>query len=176
MSMKNENCLDGKFSKERVSVLVGANMSGNWKIFIYYTEIDFKNFTGSEKLPLLVIGKLKNPRCFKNIQSLPTKYKNNSRAWMTSILFEEEFKEWDEKLRIENRFVLAVVDKENLHFVSLVFRREIYTFSSILEEGNVHFAPIFRTKKILELKRKIYIFFHPLAGKFTHIYKGKLKN
>ena len=43
---KNETCAGGKMSKERLSVLVAASMAG-------------------EKLPLLVIGKAAQLRCFK---------------------------------------------------------------------------------------------------------------
>jgi hypothetical protein len=97
MSLKGERCTDGKQSKIRVSVLAGANQAG------------------TEKLPLLVIGKYGRPRCFKNAVSLPTKYKHNSKAWMTSLLFEAEMLEWDEKLRAEDRSILVVVDNCSAH-------------------------------------------------------------
>ncbi|KAK9704610.1 DDE superfamily endonuclease [Popillia japonica] len=38
------------------------------------------NFDGSEKLRLLVIGKAKNPRCFKNRRSFPVTHDAQSRA------------------------------------------------------------------------------------------------
>ena len=41
---------------------------------------------------LLVIGKAKNPRAFKNV-NLPVVYKNQSRAWMTKAVFTEWFHE-----------------------------------------------------------------------------------
>ncbi|VVD04997.1 unnamed protein product, partial [Leptidea sinapis] len=44
---------------------------------------------GTEK-KLMVIGKSKNPRRFKNIKKLPVTYKANKSAWMTSQLFEEK--------------------------------------------------------------------------------------
>lgn len=62
IAFKGELCTGGKLSKERLTVLVGANMSG------------------SDKLKLLVIGKSKNPRCFKGITSLPVTYESNSKA------------------------------------------------------------------------------------------------
>lgn len=68
MAFKGERCTAGKKSKERLTVVVGANMDG------------------SEKLPLLVIGKSAKPRCFKNAE-IPVDYKANSKAWMTSKLF-----------------------------------------------------------------------------------------
>jgi hypothetical protein len=35
---------------------------------------------GSDKLPLLAIGKHKCPHCFKNIKRLPTKYEANANS------------------------------------------------------------------------------------------------
>ena len=42
-----------------------------------------------EKLKPLVIGKSKNPRCFKNVRigNLPVHYMANKKAWMTSQIF-----------------------------------------------------------------------------------------
>ena len=62
LTFKGETCNGGKRSKERLTVMVCANMDG------------------SEKLPLLVIGKSKKPRCFANVKSLPTQYEANKTA------------------------------------------------------------------------------------------------
>ena len=66
---KQESCHGGKLSKECLTVLACCNT------------------TGTHKLELLVIGKFKSPRCFKNIKTLPVKYQSQNRAWMTSELF-----------------------------------------------------------------------------------------
>lgn len=66
--LTGERCTSGKKSKERITVLVGSNMSG------------------TEKLPLLVIGKSAKPRCFKNKEP-PVQYKANQKAWMTGKFF-----------------------------------------------------------------------------------------
>jgi len=49
------------------------------------------NADGSEKLPILLIGKYAKPRCFKNAspESLGLYYRSNKKAWMTMVLFEE---------------------------------------------------------------------------------------
>ncbi|KAK0062605.1 jerky protein, partial [Biomphalaria pfeifferi] len=47
------------------------------------------NVSGTHTLPLLVIGKSKKPRCFKNVSCLPTLYKAQKSAWMNSALFSE---------------------------------------------------------------------------------------
>jgi hypothetical protein len=55
------------------------------------------NGDSSDKLPLWVIGKFKNPRCFKNINvtSLGCVYRNNASAWMTHIIFLEWLRAFD---------------------------------------------------------------------------------
>ncbi|KAE9528840.1 hypothetical protein AGLY_012415 [Aphis glycines] len=65
---KREKCHGGKLSKERLSVLACTNA------------------TGSQKLRLLVIGKSKAPRCFKNVRTFPCDYVSQNRAWMTAKL------------------------------------------------------------------------------------------
>jgi hypothetical protein len=64
MTFKGEKCTTGKRSKERITLLVGSNMSG------------------TEKVPLHVIGKSAKPLCFKNAR-IPVDYK----AWMTGKFF-----------------------------------------------------------------------------------------
>lgn len=97
MSFKGEKCVGGKLSKERITVLVCANM------------------TGTEKRKLLVIGKFNKPRCFKNVKKLPVNYKANKRSWMTSGIFESELRSWDEQLIRENRQILLLVDNCPAH-------------------------------------------------------------
>lgn len=95
LKFKSEKCIGGKLAKERITVLVAANM------------------TGSVKRKLLVIGKSKNPRCFKNIKHLPVNYKANKCAWMTSQLFEEEIRKWDAELK--GKKILLLVDNCPAH-------------------------------------------------------------
>ena len=96
LAFKGEQCTTGKKSKDRITVLIGANM------------------TGSEKLPLLVIGKSAKPRCFKNAK-IPVDYKANSKAWMTAAMFETWLKEWDKKLEKDGRKILLYVDNCTAH-------------------------------------------------------------
>jgi hypothetical protein len=62
-----------KKSKERITILFACNADG------------------SEKLPLFFIGKSAKPRCFnrKSGKELGFYYRNNKKAWMTAVLFEE---------------------------------------------------------------------------------------
>lgn len=100
----------GKRSKERILVLVGANMDG------------------SEKLKPLVIGKFQNPRCLKNVKSLPVHYYTNSRAWMNSEIFKDSVRLLDKKFKKERRKILLFIDKcpahpkmENMQSITLIF-------------------------------------------------------
>uniref|UniRef100_H3B7F5 HTH CENPB-type domain-containing protein n=1 Tax=Latimeria chalumnae TaxID=7897 RepID=H3B7F5_LATCH len=72
LALKGEECHGGKHSKERITPLVGSNMDG------------------SEKLKLLVIGKAKQPKCFKGMKVLPVDYEGNTKAWMTGDIFKDQ--------------------------------------------------------------------------------------
>jgi hypothetical protein len=73
------------------------------------------NGDGSDKLPLWVIGKFKNPMCFKNINvtSLGCVYRNNVSAWMTQIIFLEWLRAFD--LHVYGRKVLLILDNFSGH-------------------------------------------------------------
>ena len=91
LAFKGQTCSGGKLSKDRITLLVAANMDG------------------SDKLPLLTKGKFEKPRCMKNIKSLPTSYKFNSKSWMTGKIFEE----WVRKL--DRSFLLYYLSTTVLH-------------------------------------------------------------
>lgn len=78
MEFKDVNCHGGKKNKE-ITAMVCAKMSG------------------TDKLPLLMIGRASNPRCFKHVKSLPVEYYSNNKAWMTRDLYKmgEESREED---------------------------------------------------------------------------------
>lgn len=97
MAFKDDKCLNGKNSKERITIMVCSNM------------------TGTEKVKPFVIGKSKRPRCFKNVKSLPVDYDSNKKAWMNSFLFERWMVNLDEKFTTENRKVLFFVDNCSAH-------------------------------------------------------------
>lgn len=81
LEFKNVNCHGGKKNKERLTAMVCANMDG------------------TEKLPLLIIGKSANPRCFKNVRSFPVEYLANKKAWMTGDIFTTWVKQLDKMKR-----------------------------------------------------------------------------
>ncbi|XP_062055045.1 tigger transposable element-derived protein 4 [Lepus europaeus] len=109
-AFKGETCSVGKLYKDRVTLVIGTNMDG------------------SEKLPLLVIGKNKNPHCFKGIKSLPVHYEANRMAWMTSDIFEQWMQTLDEKFQAQQRRVVIFVESlpahpevKNLKSIELAF-------------------------------------------------------
>lgn len=77
------------------------------------------NADGTDRLPLLVIGKSKMPRCFKgiNLTNLGITYFNNTAAWMTALIFREWIADWDKKLRVRGRKILLLVDNMSGHSI-----------------------------------------------------------
>lgn len=65
--------------------------------------------SGTDKLRLLVIGKAKSPRCFKNMKTLPVSYSANSKSRMTQALFEQWLHEVNCRFIKEKRKVLFLV-------------------------------------------------------------------
>lgn len=100
-AFKSDKCFGVKTSKERVTLMVGANMDG------------------SEKLKLLLIGKSKNPRCLKGVKSLELDYANNKKAWMTSEIFERWIKELDTKMKSQKRKIVMFIDNCPAHPVTV---------------------------------------------------------
>jgi hypothetical protein len=68
-----------------------------------------------EKRLAIVIGKYKNPRCFKNENISRFKYYSNKKAWMTSEIFKKEVLLWYSELRIKNRKILLLIDNCSSH-------------------------------------------------------------
>jgi hypothetical protein len=96
---KGERCSGGKMSKERLTILVTASMTG-------------------KKMKLIVIGKSRNPRCFKNIKHidcLPVTYESNSKAWMTAELWSKILLNWDLELGRKKEKILLLVDNCPAH-------------------------------------------------------------
>ena len=99
----------GKSSKVRLTGLAASNALG-------------------EKLPMYVIGKSANRRCFKHIKSLPCKCTNQAKCWMDSDIFTRWLKELDRKMIAEGRKITIIVDNcpahphvEGLQAAELIF-------------------------------------------------------
>ncbi|GFO23706.1 tigger transposable element-derived protein [Plakobranchus ocellatus] len=97
MEFRGKSCHGVKQAKERITVLCCANMNG------------------SEKWPLFVICKFKQPRCFKGIRKLPVTYETNKSAWMTSTLFTSWLQDFDRTKAVRERKVVLIVDNCSAH-------------------------------------------------------------
>ena len=117
LGFARQNHHEKKQPKSRITVLVAANMDSSYK------------------LPLLVIGKSKKPRAFKNM-GVPVKYTANSKAWLTSDIFIKWLKSVDKSMKLENRKIAMIVDncsahpKADLANVDSFFRRTQLVFLS----------------------------------------------
>lgn len=75
LASRKEKAAPGfKVSKDRITAMVCANASGE------------------HALGLLVIGKSKKPRCFKNVNQLPLTYRAQKSAWMNGEIFTDWYK------------------------------------------------------------------------------------
>ncbi|CAH0725634.1 unnamed protein product, partial [Brenthis ino] len=128
LASKRESSAPGhKVSKERVTVLNCANSTGN------------------HKLPLLLIGKSRNPRAFKNVKKLPLFYKSQPKAWMTAALFTEwydevfipEVKKHQKSVGKEGSKVLLIVDNASTHPTAELLERENGQFKTTFLPPNV---------------------------------------
>ena len=68
-----------------------------------------------DKLPMFVNGKSAQPRCFKNVKTLPCRYQLQEKSWMDSFLLDKWVKELDKKFKKENRKSCSNVDNCPAH-------------------------------------------------------------
>lgn len=90
---KSEKVQGSKKSKDRITAMICCNM------------------TGTDKRQLLIIGKSKQPRCFRG-KYLPVTYSSNSNAWMTSDIFKEFVQLMDKEMRRKKRNIILFVDNQ----------------------------------------------------------------
>ena len=97
-ALTSDKCAGKKTAKQRLTILFCANMEG-------------------DKENPLIIGKSKNPRCFKgsHITKLPLEWVSNKKAWMTTEIMTLWLKKFDEKMRKQNRKVLLFLDNATSH-------------------------------------------------------------
>ena len=107
--MESEKWSGGKHSKIRITGLTAANAA-------------------DEKLPLFVIRKAKDLRCFKYIQTLPCRYWSQNKSWMDSVLIENWVREENAEFKAKGRKIALLIDNcpvhteiENLSHVKLIF-------------------------------------------------------
>lgn len=92
LSLKDDTHHGGNNNKERITVLLCANI------------------TGTVKLKPLVIGQSKQPRCFQNSTTLPTYYSDNRKALMNRDAFTTWLKNLNKEMKRKNKHILMMVD------------------------------------------------------------------
>lgn len=124
---KNEMSAPGfKASKLRITAMVCGNV------------------TGTHRLPLLIIGKSKKPRCFTGIKKLPVTYKNQKNSWMDTSIFIE----WYDTVFIpevkkhqrttgNSGNVLLLIDNAPSHPSNLSLERENGKFKVVFLPPNI---------------------------------------
>lgn len=139
LAEKGEACSGYKIPKDRISVLIAANMDG-------------------DKLPLLAIAKFEKPLCFQNVRTLLTEYKFNKQSWMTGSLFEQWVRKLDRKFPLQGRSITLIVDDCSAHphltclrAISLFFLPPNMTsMSQPLDQGIIHSFKMLYRKRILK--------------------------
>ncbi|KAL4103218.1 hypothetical protein QTP88_010049 [Uroleucon formosanum] len=91
--LQNDKAKGTKSCKERITILCCASMTG-------------------EKKKLLVVGKSKQPRCFKGVKALPVDYTAKKNAWMTQEIFSQWLIKWDNEL---DRKIVLLIDNCTAH-------------------------------------------------------------
>lgn len=102
---ENKNLIEGKKkNKERITILFCVSMTG-------------------EKKEPLIIGKSKNPRCFKGkkLETLKIKYLHYPSAWMNKEIFPNYLNTWNEELKNDNRknIILRILIDIKLIFIQI---------------------------------------------------------
>lgn len=98
LANNHNSAFGGKNSKDRLTLLLCCSMSG-------------------EKLPPLVVGKYKNPRCFRgvDVKQLPCAYHHSQNAWMNTTIFQEWLANLDQKMLAQRRRIILFVDNATPH-------------------------------------------------------------
>jgi hypothetical protein len=75
------------------------------------------NADGSDALPILYLGRAKNPRCYnkKSAEQLGFQYRANTKAWMTRKVFQDWVRGVDRDMRSAGRHILLLLDNASSH-------------------------------------------------------------
>lgn len=114
VTTKYDRCKFHNNSKNRITVMFAVN------------------FSGCDKLQPLVIGKSKNPRCFKNVKSLPVIYESNKSAWMTSKIFNSWVQKVDYQMLKRRKKIILLIDNAPCHNLDS---------NLVLQNVAVHYLP-----------------------------------
>jgi hypothetical protein len=116
------------------------------------------NADGSDR-KLIIIGKSKNPRAFRNTKSLPLSYYSQTNAWMDSTIFEKIMNEFNKQIKKNNKKVLLFVDNFSAHLLSyelsnvriIYFPANTTSVTQPLDQGIIHSLKAHYRKQIISL-------------------------
>jgi hypothetical protein len=136
-----------KMAKDRITVALCANASG------------------TVKLQPFIIGKSKNPRAFKGFEwQKMVSYSSNKKAWMTGVLFENWAREFDRRMRSQNRKVHLLLDNHSSH---------VSTFDPPLSHTTIVFLPPNTTSELQPLDMGII---HSFKAHYKKLLVKKMLN
>lgn len=101
LDYKDEKCFDGKKSKDRLTLILACNMDG------------------SDKRNVRVIGKCMNSQIFKGVKYLPVDYRFNKKSFLTTSIFEDWLREFNEDMKHQKRNVLLILENCHAHKVTV---------------------------------------------------------
>ncbi|XP_065654846.1 tigger transposable element-derived protein 4-like [Hydra vulgaris] len=96
LHLKNEKCIGGKHSQVHLTGMAAGNVKG-------------------ERLSLFVVGKLKSPRCFKDVKNIPCRFRDQPKSWMLAKLFDKWVQDIDLKFSFQKRKIALTVDNSFAH-------------------------------------------------------------
>jgi hypothetical protein len=114
----------GKKSKDRITLALTTNADG------------------SEKLEPWIIGKSKNPRCFKGInrRHLRLQYRYNKTKWMTGLIIEEYLRWFNNKMR--GRKVLLLLDNFSGHELGIQLVSGVDSLNNVVIRWLLQIPPL----------------------------------
>ena len=100
LSHVSDTCKGGKQGKNRLTVVLTCSALG-------------------EKLKPMIIGKSKNPRCFRGIDlsCVGVEYHSSCKAWMTNSLFNKYLLNLNRLFELQDRKILLLLDNAPVHIV-----------------------------------------------------------
>lgn len=135
--MSDEVKVSGKFSKERVTLMLTCSQMGG-------------------KLKPLIIGRAKRPRWLKKCENMKEiVYKSSKKAWMTTSILVEWLKDVDSFFRKQGRKILMILDNAPCHRVENNF-----------EHIELLFLPKNTTSRVQPLDQGIIRSFKNLYSKY----------
>ena len=141
-SLKDSVCKIGKNSKERMTIFLAANM------------------LGTDKLPILIIGKSEKSRKFHLVSKLNLHYYHNTSAWMTGVIFFDYLDKINNILLKNKRSIIIFVDHCSAHPENISFSNIKVVFlppntTSVLQPMDAGVIKCFKGNYRVKLVRKL---------------------